>query len=545
MRNQGVWLGLWLLLWSLAGTAHADVWQTAERNGQQANEALRRCQRVLEVWYGRAGNDNFLLPRSGKDRLWRANDNTADQWSHFVNAAYVLDDPALITAVRQTLLDHIRLATRVEHMIDDYDIDANRFTRPTAQMNLILFGAAEEVKDGLLPIIDLTGEKAYLERAVNLLVDIHDHALLQTRYGFLPDSGAEINGCMLQNLCRLYCATADPKLKRWAEQIGEAWIYQCLANNNGLPAHNWDFATNRPKDDRLLLVDHGNEIIFGLVELLAMEYVHDQAKYKQYLPHIKKMIDTLLARATNEQGLWRRTIRPSDFKILASSVPDTWGYCLNAVYTMYQLTKDKKYLDATTRAMRALATNPLYRDWGRLNDSWADSLEGGILLYNRVRLPEMAAWLEALAPRFLAQQKSDGTVMGNYLDGNYVRTALMWALLKTAGARLKGWREDVKFGATISGGRLYLQLRAASAWRGQLCLDGPRFRANMGLRIDYPRINQYPQWFTVLPDAVYDVRINGKSQGAVLGQELIDGLPLAVGSGGVRVMVSRRAGPPY
>lgn len=531
----------------LAATASGQtaIWNKAAGNAAQANDAFARCRRVVEAWYARAGQGNLLLPRTITERVWRSNDNAADMWSHFVNASYLVGDAALEVKVRGTMRDALRLTTRVGRLSEYYNIDTNTFVDNNPNLPIMIFGAAEEVKDGMVPIIDLTGQQAYVERARNLLYDIMANARVSTSRGKIPDGTAEVCGDMLQGLCRIYGATGDPNLKRWAEQIGDAWILDVLPRNNGLPSHEWNFDKGRAAEDMLQLNDHGNEIVVGLVELLYLERIHDTNRYNTYRPGVQKMIDQLLAHAIVSSGNWASQIQPSNLKVLKIGRVDTWGYVLNAVYSMYLLTGQQKYRTATETMMRAIAKDPQALDWGDSMDSYADSIESGIILYNRLPLAETGAWLEQVTAKFLAFQQANGLVRDTYLDGNYVRTALMWALMKTAGTRVQPWRADLNFGAAIDSGKLYLQLSAAKAWQGLLCLDGPRARQNLGLAVDYPRLNQFPQWFTIQPDALYTVTIDGARMDSVLGQDLIDGLALDVGTKPVQVVVWPRSGPPY
>ena len=96
-----------------------------------------------------------------------------------------------------------------------------------------------------------------------------------------------------------------------------------------------------------------------------------------------------------------------------------------------------------------------------------------------------------------AIQKPDGIIEGWHGDGNFARTSLMYALWKTQGVTVQPWRADVRFGAVREGGTLYLSLTADQPWEGRLVFDRPRHKLLMHLPLDYPRINQFPEWFTV------------------------------------------------
>jgi hypothetical protein len=521
-----------------------DVWATAARNADQASEPFQRCHRLMTTWYRHKGAGNHLLPQNLGSRQWTAENSAADLWSFFVITAYLTDQKALDGDIRQTLRDEIRLTTRVGRLPDAYFIDQNRFVRQDVNLPRIVFGASEYAKDGLLPIVELMGRTAWFTRIRDLLEDIFANAPVKTKHGDLPGDSAEVNGEMLQNLCRFYSATGDPRYKAWAERIGDAYFLDMLPKNNDLPCHAWDFAAGRPRNDVLSLSDHGNEIVFGLSELAVLEHVHDQAKAGQYLPAMRRMLDKLLSTAVNEDGLWVRTIQPSTGKVLSKNTPDTWGYALDAVYAFYMITGERKYRDAVHRALKGINAKPKYREWGGA-DAFADSIEGGIVLLNRIPELQGFEWLEKTVRPFLAKQRKDGIVEGWHGDGNYARTALMYALMKTAGTRVTGWRPDVKFGAAINGKSLHVLLTSEKPWQGRLHFDVPRHRLHLGLTINYPRLNEFPEWYTVEPTLLYRVSIDGKQQPPMLGDDLARGLSIQIGKAPVRVTVTPADGPPY
>ena len=72
----------------------------------------------------------------------------------------------------------------------------------------------------------------------------------------------------------------------------------------------------------------------------------------------------------------------------------------------------------------------------------------------------------------------------------------MYALWKTQGATVEPWRKDVRFGAVREGNTIFLSLSAEQPWEGRVIFDRPRHKLLMHLPLDYPRINQFPEWFT-------------------------------------------------
>ena len=144
----------------------------------------------------------------------------------------------------------------------------------------------------------------------------------------------------------------------------------------------------------------------------------------------------------------------------------------------------------------------------------------------------------------LEQFRGRGIVEGWYGDGNFNRTSLMYALWKTQGTSVRPWRGDLRFGAVRQGDGVALAIDADSAWAGVIRFDVPRHRDILDLPADWPRINSYPEWYTVDARARYRVldAKTGRSR-VVSGSELVRGIPLELGSGRqARLVVSMIGG---
>jgi hypothetical protein len=63
----------------------------------------------------------------------------------------------------------------------------------------------------------------------------------------------------------------------------------------------------------------------------------------------------------------------------------------------------------------------------------------------------------------------------------------------------------VRLGAARAGDRLLLTLRSDRPWKGRLILDRPRHAEHLKLPLDWPRINQFPEWFVVTEGRTYAV----------------------------------------
>lgn len=57
-------------------------------------------------------------------------------------------------------------------------------------------------------------------------------------------------------------------------------------------------------------------------------------------------------------------------------------------------------------------------------------------------------------------------------------------------------------------GQLKIAISANDNWEGKLTFDYPRHTEIMNLPIDYPRINQFPEWFVVEKNRIYQLLSN-------------------------------------
>jgi len=131
-------------------------------------------------------------------------------------------------------------------------------------------------------------------------------------------------------------------------------------------------------------------------------------------------------------------------------------------------------------------------------------------------------------------------IEGWHGDGNFARTSIMYALWKSAGSSIQPWRKDVRLGAVQEGDGLYLSLSAEKEWSGKLFFDIPRHQAVTKLPLDWPRINQFPEWFTVEPGRQYRVEdVDGDTLGPYTGEEMSRGIEVELQPGEVKRLVVR------
>jgi len=506
------------------------AFRKAMENGKSANEGLRRCQRYVMGWLALADPKSGLIPRNLRDRYWNAKDTAADNYPFLVLSASFTDRPLFESRMREMLAAEIRLTNRVERLPDTYDFAKCAFLNEKPNLPGILFGASEYVKDGLLPITEWLGPSPWCDRMIGLLDDIWKYAPVETPVGKIVSDNVEVNGVMLQVLSRVYWMTGEEKYLDWAVRLGD---YYLLGNHH-------------PTRDvaHLRLRDHGCEIVSGLCELYATVHFARPEKKQAYHEPIHTMLDRILKVGRNKDGLFFNAVNPQTGVVIDKVLADTWGYNLNGFYTVYLLDGTQAYRQATLKALASLAGKYRGYNWEKDSaDGYADAIEGALNLYNRERVASTADWIDSEIRVMWGKQQQDGTIERWHCDGNFARTTIMYCLWKTGGVSIQPWREDVVFGCVDSADGLLLAIRAEQDWQGTLLCDAPRHRTIMKLPLDWPRINQFPEWFTVAPEGRYSIRdaATGGAERVHSGGDLHAGIPLTLRAAEERHFEIRRS----
>ena len=519
---------------SLALTA-VEPWQQARASGQMVDDILQRTRKMVHAWLQYADPKTLLLPDRVPGSLFGKYDGVplytphnsgADNYPFLTITSWLADRELFRTRMMEMLRNEVRYTDVAGGRIPaNLRLDTHEVGPPS------YFGAGEYTKDGMIPVTELLGRGAWYYRMVDMTEDFMRRAPVKTRWGNLPDTGAELNGDVLQVLARLIPMTGNREFLRWAEQIADAYVEEIIPANNYLPGYRYDF--EKKKDTGLThLGDHGNELIVGLVLLQAVEAELDRPRAKTYAPVIRKMLDQVLASA-NPDGMIYRTIQVADLKPTNDKLTDCWGYVYASIYAFYQSTGEEKYRDATRRVLKNL---PHYSDYGwekHTMDDLADSIEGAILLVNREPVPEAVAWIDQQMPKLIALQKPDGFLERWYGDGNWNRTLLMYALMKTQGTRLDNWQPGTELGAVRDGDTLYVSVQSKEPWTGRLAFDFARHRRVINYRKNYVRLNEWPEWWTVDENRLYSITgLAGNQTPAIrLGSELKEGIAIELGAG--------------
>jgi hypothetical protein len=233
----------------------------------------------------------------------------------------------------------------------------------------------------------------------------------------------------------------------------------------------------------------------------------------------------------NENGLFYMAIDPVNGTVLNEELTDNWGYDYDAFLTVAYVDNYEPYREAVQFALENVHKHTGYPWEGDIADGYADSIESGLNLLNRIPVASGFEWVEHETKHMLAKQGDDGVVAGWHGDGNYARTAIMVALWKTQGCRVEPWRADVSYGAVMNGDELMLSVQSRWPWKGRIIFDRARHKENFNLPADYPRLNQFQEWFTVDKDSRYKLTFADSDKSfdekTVEGSTLLEGFPIA------------------
>ncbi len=492
---------------SLLGARASDTsWVEAQQNALQSQRAIQFCRRYAHGWLAHADSGSGLVPRNlTGDAYWNAKDAAADNYPFMVLTAEVTDDHYLKKVVQEILAQEGKLTNRLDSLPDDFLFATQKLRTETPNLDDIIFGAAEYAKDGLMPISEWLGPSPWLERMKQLTQDVFKHAAYETPAGKIPSQDAEVVGDLLQVTSRLYWMTGDEDYKAWAFRLAD----QYLLHSNLLDR------------DKIVLRDHGSEIIGGLSEACFLASYENPERWQRYRPRIRAILDRILEVGTNPDGLLYNAINPRTGEVLSKGLADTWGYVFNAYLTISLLDNEPRYREA---AARALSNIHKYQDYDWENgsaDGYADSIESALNLLNRIPDESAFNWVDHSIDFLFNKQRYDGIIEGWHGDGNSARTVLLWALEKTQGVTASPWRDDLRLGAVRGpDGSLQVFLASDWPWSGKLCFDRPRHRSPIYLPLDYPRINQFPEWFTAGPTQKYEVKVGEGPAQIVEGTDL-------------------------
>jgi hypothetical protein len=113
----------------------------------------------------------------------------------------------------------------------------------------------------------------------------------------------------------------------------------------------------------------------------------------------------------------------------------------------------------------------------------------------------------------------------------------MW---KTRGTWLSPWRNDLEIGGVQDNDTLFLSMTAKESWEGKLMFDRKRHADFMHMPSDWPRINQFPEYFVPEPDKTYSISGVSRKDITVTGTDLVKGFPVKIKGGRTMKIIIRK-----
>ncbi len=502
-------LGMFSFAYSDSGSVEQSFEQ-AKKSSEIAGYSLSKVHRWLhEAALPKIDKETGLYIADGK---WNYRDTAADCYPFLTWAAWAVDEDVLNGPVRQILHAEKRLCNVLDRIPAPYDLEKGKTV--DLDYDQLIFQSSEYVKDCLIAIVEVTGRDEWFDRMRAIEDDIWKHARVETSFGKIPSKNVEVNGEQIQALTRLYTMTGEEKYLKRAERLADYYL------------SDEDWFPNR-------LRDHGCEIIGGLGLLLGVESEHYPSKAEDYLSRMKSMLEIIIERGCNDDGLMYNEVQKKAFGNSYRNLSDGWGY--NYVsYLCYDMVAGKPYFRSQIEKTLQNMMKPQYKDyrWEGSIDGYADSIEGAIYLLNRVPVEDGFKWVDREMANnviYSSEPVESSKLWGTMkLQANGVRTVIMHALMHTQGVIARPWQKGLQLGAAPYKDGLAIVLKADKDWKGILEFDIPRHQMYMGFEKDWPRMNTLPEWFTVNPDQEYQVSIGDNERGTYTGRQLHSGLSVKV-----------------
>ncbi len=493
-----------------------DLFQEAKLNSFFSSEAFNRLNLFKKGWMAFEDKETGLIPYKlywGPEyRLYIPEQSAADFYPFLLLSAYYTNYTDYATLKKWFYLDSLYKSDSGLPAVVDLNKDkiSNSNTVINYDIDKQIFGASETVKDGYLPLIELFGQnhESY-SKSVGLIKTIFSFCSYNTSYGCIPSLNTEVNGEILISLSRLYLVSRNETFLDLGEPILNFYLFEVISENNGHLCNFIKSDLSGCRNEEFNLGDHGNEIIPGVVEFFyaLSESGHNVTVFEK---PIQYMLDTVKEEGLKEDGFWVQK------NGLANST-DTWGYIHNA-YLLYDHITDIEY-DFVEESLENLKSKNI-EEFAHNPDSVADSIECAIYLESEFKKKGADYWISKNIFHLFAQQKKNGVFMGDYKDGNVARTLLLFSLYKTKGSYLSPWRSDLRLGAVEKNKKLYVYMSSIKDWNGTLILDLERSYTFFGVEY-YPRINSFPEWWTVNQENQYLIRTDDEFI-TKTGKELIE-----------------------
>lgn len=483
-----------------------DLVAAAEIHADFGREALRRARAAHDAWMRLHHTETSLFPQSTRVNEWNYRHVAADLFCFLWIVSARMQAPSL-SKLMETLEAESKLAMADDlcpsvRWDDGSEIPGTRSER--------MFGMAEYAKDGLISVCEATGDERARDRLEAVVRCVLAHSAEPSPFGLLPSSDSEVNGNMLQVLCRLGCEAGGDEHAESAASIASAVIETMLPANHGLPARAFRYDRGQALDATVMLRDHGNELIPGLGEAYALAVsLRDDAAWAAraacWREPLLAMYERILAVGIRDDGLLVSAVDASTGRHLDPRPNDNWGYIACGALALIGALEREGNIEAPRAAAllkrldllaaAAAASDDIEWEAGT-HDGEADTIESALYFaaYRPSSAEELLPWVHRRIGKLFAHQRDDGFVGGTYLDGNFMRTAMLYAEACGGGWMLSPPSDGVSIGLACKDGDCVLILRSLRAYAGTLKCPGRWTGRGPRLAWDWPRINSWPRW---------------------------------------------------
>lgn len=490
-----------------------DLVAAARVHGVFASESVRRARAVYDAWMPLRDADTTLFPESVDKAQWNYRNVAADFFCFQLHVG-MYTQAACRDLLFETLAHEADLGDSnlppLPRWVDDGSVVLFSSEHPTFGGRGPIFGASEYVKDGLMSLYEATGDARVYRRMVEVTDAIIAHSNHRTRFGPIPSGNPELNGEMLQSLARIARLESDARYAEMLQRIADAVIEMMLPANRGLPCRSFDYSSGTVQDSEVSLRDHGNELLPGLAEAFAfaVDYSHEEPwreRAERWVAPLAAMFEAILREGVREDGLLVSSFDAQSLKFLSGGPNDNWGYIAAGALLFADRAEWSELLppdrvQAIRESVRSMSHAVAATDrlsWeGVSHDGYADSLESAMLVaaHDVDAAKVLAPWIDDQMGVMFAMQRPDGFISGGYLDGNFMRTALMYADMRSGGWVLDPWDEHTSVGLATHDGRAVLYVTGKPGVTYTL-----RHRsAERGFRDVFnrpaPRLNSWPDW---------------------------------------------------
>ena len=139
-----------------------------------ANEGFRRSYDFVEGWLKYADPISGLIPKSLHENYWNAQDAGADNYPFMVLTSFFTDSTLFNGRMKDILSSEIKNCSRLGACPASFNFKTQSFLEEKVDSGNVVFGSAEFMKDGLIPLTEWLGRSLWSDRMVSILDDLKD-----------------------------------------------------------------------------------------------------------------------------------------------------------------------------------------------------------------------------------------------------------------------------------------------------------------------------------------------------------------------------------